>query len=1511
MKRKLLSLAVALLCSVGLFAQASYNHTWTSGAEVAAGSDYFLYNIGAKKFLDNGMNWGTRATVDNAGKALTLALNEGKYSIYTGVKTRYSAGGGGDYFSDGYLDKAVAYYTFTPVSLDGYTNVYTISDGTNYLVYQTDAEGDNPACNMTSLSGTNNDYWLLVTKDQRKAVGDYTFMLDNTCFNRPWEYKAWILTISSTGTDGNATPNQSGGLVGNRCAESFRNAFTYLQNATGTVINGKYKLYCQGFYRKDGGSDASQISLNTATADMKVLNGNSEGTTENMNGASTAFSAGQYVNSVEAIVTSGSLSVGIKNTNNMNWVIWNNFYLEYLGNNVECYSPAEFTSGDEADKDAWYAFEIEDAGMYKITSSKAATIYYTQDDSDDADDDVESETIASDEGSFYKYLADGTTLYFKSSENADITIVKENYVRNYAPEATDFSSSKAVTEDTWYAVTIGTAGYYKVSSTNAVTLSYTQTATKDADDDDFTGLDIAAARSSLVNLSANTLYFKSNAASSIKIVALANGMDVTDVFITNPSFSSTYTTGWTVDGTAPNAYNSTYGAYEAYHLTGGLHQDLTGLPNGIYKVTMQAASRIDRGSSGTFNLFATTSNGTTKSPATIASHDDFATMAKAFNDDATYARIETYAVVTDGNLTIGHYESNANTWPVFDNYTLTYYGTSSEAYALALASEASKALVSINGMTDGTLKTALNSAYTERNAGATLANIQWMTFISSSASELSQASNLSIAANAIANVTYTETTDGSHTTFASAISTFNTTVAGASSVETITSAISTLKAAIKTYINNAEPSNEGDYFDITCLIENPSFANNNATGWSGDTPVFELYGNAEFFNKNFDFYQNITGLANGSYQLSVQAFCRPGDNGNTTAGAYYDYTQGINNITAELYVNSDASTIGNIYSYKNNTTGAKVVDNDFNCNIASDNYWVPNNMKGAGLYFEDGAYVTEVAALVEDGNLKIGFREASKKTNQWVIFDNFKLYYYGSSKLVYLKQYLPQLKAEVSADLANGAYANVLVSSEDEALDAALVADPASETEEAYETVIDNLRTAQTNFRAAATPYNAIVAEQAASAMTKISENVGTGVFQYNESTNNSLYSAYETARASVTGYTFTTSSTASGAQTLLDALNEAVENYNNQTLNAPVEGQRIKIVNCTASSAFDFSGNALTFYANPEQSEGGYGYKYSLAPNNAYAQNFIFTPVAGQKNQYIMSFIDNDGTTRYVCTQYGYNENKSGEKTRIRTTTNSEYALKVRVDVTTTANVWKLYNTEAGKNIGTNGKDNNDFFTNADRSDLTLSVAEKASVTVSAKAGKYGTVIFPFTPDVSEGFDGITFYSINGINNVTNRVQLNEVTTPVANTPYIVMNTSGANFSKAVSGWGTAYKDSYDSGDTDIKLTGVYTAATIAASAGNTTNYVLQTPTSGDYEGIQAFYKVDADFTATANKCYLTVTAAGVKAFFLDFSDTDAINSVEAIQNDNTVIYNLAGQRVQKAQKGLYIVNGKKVVIK
>ena len=56
------------------------------------------------------------------------------------------------------------------------------------------------------------------------------------------------------------------------------------------------------------------------------------------------------------------------------------------------------------------------------------------------------------------------------------------------------------------------------------------------------------------------------------------------------------------------------------------------------------------------------------------------------------------------------------------------------------------------------------------------------------------------------------------------------------------------------------------------------------------------------------------------------------------------------------------------------------------------------------------------------------------------------------------------------------------------------------------------------------------------------------------------------------------------------------------------------------------------------------------------------------------------------------------------------------------------------------------------------------------------------------------------------------------------------------------------------------------------------------------------------------------VKALRINFGgDADGILSVDADGNimENGTVFNLAGQRVNKAQKGIYIVNGKKVLVK
>ena len=95
-----------------------------------------------------------------------------------------------------------------------------------------------------------------------------------------------------------------------------------------------------------------------------------------------------------------------------------------------------------------------------------------------------------------------------------------------------------------------------------------------------------------------------------------------------------------------------------------------------------------------------------------------------------------------------------------------------------------------------------------------------------------------------------------------------------------------------------------------------------------------------------------------------------------------------------------------------------------------------------------------------------------------------------------------------------------------------------------------------------------------------------------------------------------------------------------------------------------------------------------------------------------------------------------------------------------------------------------------------------------------------------------------------------------------------------------------------------------------NSTNYILNKP-SGKNVG----FFLAAGKKVGANKAYLNVPAgASVKSFAEVFGgETDG---VEAIENgqwtiDNAVIYNLAGQRLQKLQRGVNIVGGKKVVVK
>ena len=79
-------------------------------------------------------------------------------------------------------------------------------------------------------------------------------------------------------------------------------------------------------------------------------------------------------------------------------------------------------------------------------------------------------------------------------------------------------------------------------------------------------------------------------------------------------------------------------------------------------------------------------------------------------------------------------------------------------------------------------------------------------------------------------------------------------------------------------------------------------------------------------------------------------------------------------------------------------------------------------------------------------------------------------------------------------------------------------------------------------------------------------------------------------------------------------------------------------------------------------------------------------------------------------------------------------------------------------------------------------------------------------------------------------------------------------------------------------------------------------------------FYKTKSAFTVGAHTAYLPAQAGGNGArefIAIDDNTTTGVNSIDNGQLTIDNVYNLNGQRVNNAKKGLYIVNGKKVVIK
>ncbi len=210
---------------------------------------------------------------------------------------------------------------------------------------------------------------------------------------------------------------------------------------------------------------------------------------------------------------------------------------------------------------------------------------------------------------------------------------------------------------------------------------------------------------------------------------------------------------------------------------------------------------------------------------------------------------------------------------------------------------------------------------------------------------------------------------------------------------------------------------------------------------------------------------------------------------------------------------------------------------------------------------------------------------------------------------------------------------------------------------------------------------------------------------------------------------------------------------------------------------------------------------------------------------------------------------------------------------------------TGAEQSIVFTRKDNNPFFTK-----VTVSYTESTVSATITDAG-YATFSNENALDFSAN-KALTVYTAT--DNGTS-VKLNEVTTQKvpANTPVVLKGDAG-NYPATIISSADAL------GENDLRISNG-TTATAEANI-----YVLANKSNG-----VGFYKWAGDGSLSAGKIYLQATSTSAPFLGFDGEGTTGINSVERGALSVEGCYTLDGRRVAQPTKGLYIVNGKKVIIK
>ena len=452
-----------------------------------------------------------------------------------------------------------------------------------------------------------------------------------------------------------------------------------------------------------------------------------------------------------------------------------------------------------------------------------------------------------------------------------------------------------------------------------------------------------------------------------------DGTDVSE-WIVNPDFNNNNGDGW--ENNEVLGFQGC-GTAEVFDREFQISQLIENIPNGLYTVTVQGwANRSNR---AYLNGSTYVDNGSSVIGDGISG--SLQDVSKTFNENPEAHKVVLgNLMVVDGKIRIGvswngYYQKS---WVAFDNFKLIYNNDGKDGisglyndlknklqtqaddnqYPEVLRDKVNSALSSVNPE-DNT--DSYCSAYMQ------LKDQNLESLFSSEAKDLKKMQDL-------CQKLITDN-DGDVSSLKAALEQSNSELSSVKNNDEIILIYNNLKASCNNYLAN---------IGGTC-IESYDFTYGNREGWNNTGNKWPSYedGVMEYYNTNFDFWRPLSGLNKGWYQIEVNAFYRSTD--------YASYLDKKNKTLAVVFGDNGGPdkrySMPALCLYEQNCEDLGGMSNEGK---------FPNWRSEANKCFSAGRYKMVVNAYVSDnGTLNYGLA-GTNQGNSWMCFDNFKVTYMGS-----------------------------------------------------------------------------------------------------------------------------------------------------------------------------------------------------------------------------------------------------------------------------------------------------------------------------------------------------------------------------------------------------------------------------------------------------------------------------------------------------------------------------------